>query len=365
MLPTDSHAPPPEGPFEGSSCLAGPNGYWRRAYIRRVNEDGSFKIEFAIRESPIQPFWYGVTLDELSFDDARQWPAVFARIRPDGQAMGRSELKQASKILGYELSVEEAEQAWDAACEKIFRASPERAKELRLDEAQSYQSFLHLGISAKLCAARLAPDPPKPFFKLYWNQLRMGGREPGELPQPVTLEDALAAMGLTDRGWDSSTGRLIERFERENGIQFPTVLKELLQRNGVSKAVKACHPNNPELLPLSEWTLRRGMKEKKLSGECALTIMMPHQGDHEWAVVFDDHQPDGQVYIKWGEGEEETWLLTAPSVGLFFWDLAQTGLGWDQDTRFRGGHQTGRSDIGQTFQSPPSLLSTFLKWLRG
>jgi hypothetical protein len=31
---------------------------------------------------------------------------------------------------------------------------------------------------------------------------------------------------------------------------------------------------------------------------------------------------------------------------MFFWDLAQSGLTWYQDTKFEGGKPVRRSDIG-------------------
>jgi hypothetical protein len=36
---------------------------------------------------------------------------------------------------------------------------------------------------------------------------------------------------------------------------------------------------------------------------------------------------------------------------MFFWDLAQTGLAWYQDTKFKGGKPVRRSDIGLVLDS--------------
>jgi len=74
-----------------------------------------------------------------------------------------------------------------------LNVSREQAESHILDEVSSYRLFLHFGLSAKQCAENLRADRPKPFFKLYWNQLRMGGREPAELLRHVMLDDALAA----------------------------------------------------------------------------------------------------------------------------------------------------------------------------
>jgi hypothetical protein len=103
------------------------------------------------------------------------------------------------------------------------------------------------------------------------------------------------------------------------------------------------------------------MRERQLSGDCALVIIVPHQGDHEWAVVFDDGEDDARVYVRWEAEDGETWLLTAPDVGMFFWDLAQTGLTWYSDTKFKGGKPVRRSDIGLVLYKQTRLA--LLLWL--
>lgn len=45
------------------------------------------------------------------------------------------------------------------------------------------------------------------------------------------------------------------------------------------------------------------------------------------------------------EEENQSWLLTAPTVSFFFWDLAQTGLYWFEDTKARE-KKTKMTDIG-------------------
>jgi hypothetical protein len=95
-----------------------------------------------------------------------------------------------------------------------------------------------------------------------------------------------------------------------------------------------------------EWTLLRGMREQGLNGDYALVVMVPHQNTYEWAVVFDDREDDARVYVMEDMEPGEAWRLTAPRIGMFFWDLAQTGLTWYQDTKFHGGKPVERSDIG-------------------
>jgi len=78
------------------------------------------------------------------------------------------------------------------------------------------------------------------------------------------------------------------------------------------------------------------MRDQQLSGDYALVIMVPHQGDHEWAVVFDDGEDDARVYVREEDEDGEMWFLTAPDISMFFWDLAQTGLSWYEDTKVKG-----------------------------
>lgn len=345
---TGNETDAPQGPFEGSRCLAGPAGYWAPATIRRVNEDGTFKIEFDTKEMTLMPHWYGVTRAEISFDDVRQWPPVFARISPDERSLDWTHFQNAFEPLGFPISHDEARQLWDRVGQELFNLPAAKSEGLVLDAAMSYQFFRHLGISAKLCAENLRTDRPKRHFKLYWNQTRMGGREPYELSRRVTLEDAFAALGLTVARTDKAAAAALERFEQEQGIQLPMALVELLRRAGVEEAVRQCHPNNPDLVEFrhGRWELYRDMRNQNLSGDYAIVIMLPHQGDHEWAVVFDSGKDDAQIYLRWDTEQGEAWLLTAPSVGMFFWDLAQTGLAWYQDVQFKGGKPVRRSDIG-------------------
>ena len=69
-----------EGPFPGSRCVAGPGGQWERATIRRVNEDGTFTIQPDKAPSILMPYVYGVTAEEISFNDEGLWPAALARL---------------------------------------------------------------------------------------------------------------------------------------------------------------------------------------------------------------------------------------------------------------------------------------------
>jgi hypothetical protein len=205
----------PQGPFEGSRCVAGPGGRWGNATIHRVNEDGSFKVEFDVKEMVVLRYWYGVTPAEVSFDDARQWSAVLARICQHWRSFAATDFSIALPALGYQVPADQARQIWVRGCQTLFNVSEEHAETHILDESSSYRLFLHLGLAAKQCAKNLQSDSPKPFFKLHWNQVRMGGREPAEVQRRVTLEDSLlwASKPLTSTvrrqrfcdGWNRSS----------------------------------------------------------------------------------------------------------------------------------------------------------------
>jgi hypothetical protein len=47
--------PDQQGLFSGSRCLAALAGQWAPATVRRVNEDGTFKIEFDAKQLVARP----------------------------------------------------------------------------------------------------------------------------------------------------------------------------------------------------------------------------------------------------------------------------------------------------------------------
>jgi hypothetical protein len=296
----------------------------------------------------LMPNWYGVTIAEISFNDTGLWPPVFARLSPDGQTLDRQNFPRALAALGFQANAQQEQRFWDHGGQTVLTNDPLERPTGVLDESMAYRFFLRLGISAKRCTELLSPSQRQPYFKLYWNQTRMGGREPAELLRMVTLGDALAALGLSSAPSDDVTTEFLEHFQRTTGIRLPTAAITLLSREGVERAVLDCHPNNPNLVPPQpdQWQLRRGVRSPVVNGDYAVTIMNPHGGGHEWAIVFSDGDDDARVYVCGEADEGEVWLLSAPTVGMFFWDLAQTGLAWYQDTEFEGGKRVSRTDIG-------------------
>ena len=86
------------------------------------------------------------------------------------------------------------------------------------------------------------------------------------------------------------------------------------------------------------------MRNVGVRGDYAFRLMNHH--DYDWYAVFDAGGPDTWVYLNWQAENEEVWRPAAPSIGMFFWDLPQTGLPWYQETKFRGGKAVKKTDIG-------------------
>lgn len=133
-----------QGPWEGSRCLAGPGGSWRSAIIRRVNEDGTFQVEFDLKEMVLLPRWYGVTLSEISFHDQEQWATAFAALSPDGRKITLADFSTALTRLDFHVEVEATRKYWVQGCQKLFPLSQEQAESQVLNQESSYQFFLHL-----------------------------------------------------------------------------------------------------------------------------------------------------------------------------------------------------------------------------
>jgi hypothetical protein len=292
------------------------------------------------------PYCYGVTLAEVSFNDAERWPAVL------GQLTGADRLDEAGfstalRKLGLESTDGRESRFWTWACGELFGIGEQEASGITLDSSQSYALFLAAGMSAKLLDERLAANgAPASHYKLYWNVTRMGGREPTELPRPITLDDAFEALGVDGRATNEQVADQLRSFEEAHAIRLPEALKVFFCREGIGIAVCDCHPNNPNLVSVEGWELMRELRLEGLSGDLAITMMLPHQGDHEWVAVFDDGDSDAHIYVRWGVEGDQDWRLTAPTVGMFFWDLAQTGLAWHRETGFEPGPQIRNTDIG-------------------
>ncbi|HEY1065644.1 MAG TPA: hypothetical protein VGE52_06035, partial [Pirellulales bacterium] len=221
-----------EGPFVGSRCLAGPDGFWDAATIRRVNDDGTFNVEFDVKDLQILPLWYGVTLQEISFSDAAVWPAVFAELCPSG-VLRRVEFPAVLMRLGFKLAEGFGPaESWNAVCASTLGIDAERARDIELGVDSAYEFFRAQRLSAKEYARRLESGSASGWLKLYWNQIRMGGRDPAELRHTITLDDTFAALGLGDERVDQSVATFLSSVERAQPLSLPAELTTLLSRVG-------------------------------------------------------------------------------------------------------------------------------------
>ncbi len=204
-----------EGPYPGSTCVAAPDGQWGLAKIRRVNEDGTFTIEPDEKPMLLMPYWYGVTPEEVSFNDAERWPAALGRLTGGAGRLDEAGFSAALTALGFVATRDQPRRFWVETCRKLFGLDEKKAAGIALDSSRSYALFLVAGISAKrLDEALTVGSVSGSYYKLYWNLTRMGGREPGEVARPVTLDDAFAAVGVAGNGIDQRVAGRLRSFER-------------------------------------------------------------------------------------------------------------------------------------------------------
>src|SRR5438094_10390639 len=109
---TRDQAKPTEGPYQGSTCVAGPDRHWGRATVRRVNKDGTFMIEPDQKPSLLMPYWYGVTPAEVSFRDADRWPAVLGRLTGGTDRLDEARFSAALTLLGFSATGDQMRRFW-------------------------------------------------------------------------------------------------------------------------------------------------------------------------------------------------------------------------------------------------------------
>lgn len=330
---------PNEGLFVGSRCLAGPSGRWGAATIRSVHADGTTRVEFDEKEMLVLPYWYGVTASELSFHDAALWQGVFAELSPGGGSLTLPAFTAVLGRMGYAAQAEAVRDFWRQFCSDRLGVTATHADAAGLDEPSAYALFLRMNLSAKGVRELLHP-PANRLAKLYWNQTRMGGRDPSDLPRPVTLDDALVVLGVHPNAEDRKAATAIARFEAANGVQLPDALRRFATRKGIGDAIHESHPNNPSFESVAQWQLITGERLAGTDGKFGIVLAGQHE--YDWAAVFNPGDTDARIWL----GGDAVWDLAAPSLPHFFWDLAQTGLGWYQDTRFKGGKAVTTNDLG-------------------
>lgn len=327
-----------EGLFVGSRCLAGPSGSWGPATVRYLFADGTAQVEYDKKDMTVLPYWYGVTASELSFHDGRVWPAVFAELSPGGGPMDLEGFAVALRRLGYTADMDVVRPYWAKFCADFLGLTAD-ATAASLDVPSAYALFLRLPQSARSVRDMLHP-PPAPLVKFYWNQTRMGGRDPADLPRPVTLADAYAALGVDATAEDADAVADVGRFEADSGVRLPDTVRQFVTRTGIAKAVSDSHPNNPWFAKVGGLELLTGERLAGAGGTFGVSLLNQH--GYEWTAVFDAGDTDARIWL----ANDDRWGFVAPSLPLFFWDLAQTGLGWYQESNFRGGKPVTTNELG-------------------
>ncbi len=280
-------------------CLAGPGGFWAPGTVRRENEDGTYTIELDEKELIVLPHWNGVTHEEISTSESSLWPEIFFRLTGGAPRMGASALATALKDVWYQFDEKAFAEMWESVCREFFGIDAD-APSAELTEHQAYQMLLRLGGSAKYLAERGRAEPD--YYKVYWNQMRMGGRLPSDVSRSVTIDDAFLALGIQQPVVDSGAARRLARFQRKNGIELPPSLHRFLSCARIVEAVGDCHPNNPTLIHPGEnyvyLSCRRSPPLESGSAEFGMTIMETSQGaDFVWSAAFNRGDADARVYV--------------------------------------------------------------------
>ena len=304
-----------------TKCLALQEQYWCEGKIVSADEDGSYQIEFDHKPFFLLPTYYGVTKEQISIDDELLWNEIFSEISKNTRTVKKDIFPNILKQLGYKFSKKEFNSIWENYCKELFNSDDK--KELNIKE--SYSFIRRSGSSAK--AIQNFSSNKIWYHKLYWNQIRMGGRQPESLLRKVTFNDLAETLQIQTDQFDEVIINQIKDFQDKNKINLPKNLKTFMSFSGISEAVISSHPNNPSLiLPGSNFCeLIEKPQIKEAHADYAISILEPHQGDHTWYAVFNEGDLDSKIYVSW---DDEDWLLTAPSISMFFWDLAQTGLVW-------------------------------------
>lgn len=312
----------------GRPCVAKTgDGLWSRATIVHCARDGTFAVALDSQAKSFLPVWYGLMAGDVSFNETELWPELFAQIAPD-RMFDKDAFRVAMKYINPNLDADGIDRFWSKTCKTLLGATQQPAEDMELDELQTYEFFLAIGVSAKALLAYIKGQAKSSFLPVYINQIRMGGRDPSDANAPIILDDALQALNMTYSGKDRAVSTVIAQFETNNQITLPRILKEMYCREGFAVAVSDCHPNSPILVPASNWKLVRGMRVHQLPGEYALTIVHENQRCYDWVVVFDDDTEDATVFVTPDVEPWEDIYLTAPGIAIFFWDLAQTGAAW-------------------------------------
>jgi len=83
-------------------------------------------------------------------------------------------------------------------------------------------------------------------------------------------------------------------------------------------------------MPIGEWILAKDARADGFSGDVALGIVRPHQGEHMWWIAFDPGDSSVRVDV---ELNPETIVPVSNTLSWFVEDLAMVGEAWANWTR--------------------------------
>jgi len=325
----------------GTECLALLGGTWRSATVRRANEDGTYTVRPDKPDMSFMPDWYGVTRLEIAFDDSGRWLRLAPGLAdPDG-LFGPRAFHQVLERLGAVVAEEAVQGFWEQTVSNLFGegAGP------RLDAERTYQVLRAAdGVAKRVEEGIPAGDA---WYRMYWNQTRMGGRDPEDLEFLPTPDDMLAALGLADAEDDPAHLAALEALGA-----VPPAVAAWARRRGAMEALLEAHPNAPEPIPPGSWEV--GQRD----GARVIRFMDAHQGDFGWAFQYRDGDDDAEVHLEWVDGEDcPHHLVQSPSFPLFVWDLAQTGAAWYVEVAYESAAEfslTGRGWVRRSRGAEPA-----------
>jgi hypothetical protein len=310
---------------KGTKVVACPGGRWEEMKIIRVHDDGTYDLMPVGADSFLDE-WESVTRQEISVDDRKRWTKTFTRLRGAREGLGFEDARKALEAIGIGVNAEAMKKFWTEFCAKELNEKKDAESRL-LDEEQAYLFFLRGGFGALAFERKFEPE--RALYKLYWNSIRMGGREPDDVGRAIGLADALSALGLADAEDDPKQVKALDAFEKAQKLKLPATLRQLWSKESVLAAICGGHCNNPEPVAAQDWVLRQDKEAREATGRAyAVRIMTPHQGDHAWWAAFDRGDQDASIWLSFEEDAPPV-VRVAFSLPFFFWDLRETGRCWE------------------------------------
>lgn len=355
-----------EGPYEGSTCLVN-EGAWIASKITRVNEDGTFNTTRIENPSLLMPFTYGVTERELVFNDGDYWDEAFRKILSTSEARGKvfkqSHMLRAFSLSGFKGDLNVAEEFLKRYFAKRFPDAADPAAVL-VDSDEAFEILHGVGLSAKYIVEVFPAAENMKYASYYLNNVRMAGRDPSDIARSVTFDDGLSAWGLQNAPLDPKLAETVAKLEEKHKLRLPENLKTFVCKENIADVMHSVHCNGLEVSLYYDESFHEVVPQsvpKGIDGKFLLQIISDGRGDNYWYAAFNENDTDARIYCRRErydeseDGEDYEWKLVAPTVGMFFWDLAQSNLVWyicNSERRFV------QTDIG--LRMPPELTNELM-----